>query len=601
MLALKAKLSIFFSFVRSLGNHVTVKIIVMFLFTVLPLNALVIAATVQSIVATIEIARQSHQSMVNFYMQDLDNKMSAVNYYLYDLADSDSSFIRLMGQKRGDPYTLAKSQIVRKFRTSIATAGNADGYFIYSKKLDDSLFVLLQRTENGIWDIPSREYRDEVSSYILGQGINHKKRWSLVEIEGKQWLVYVNALDEFYYGAVISVETTKTALTRSVTYGAVNAVASPGVVGKDRISASASSKLVDMSLSLETPVLDVIKTLPLLQWIGVGLAFLYIFLSPMMLHILNLIVLQPLSKIREALMRLKAGESGYRIESHPRAYPKIISEAPEKSGCLLAKSPSKLVKAFARIFPAPFRNFGICTKYSDEFIVINKAFNEMADSINRLKIENYEKEMERQRITIRNLQLQIRPHFLLNMFKLAHGLAQIGETSKIQSLALYLSDYFRYIFRNNQEMDSLENEIALIRKYLNIAAIRYPGRFTAEFDVDERALPALIPPLLIHNFVENVFAHAMTGKGLINIKIRAFVDSAVIILVEDNGAGMKPETVSQINDGSFDKSDLTGHIGIMNSCLRIRYFYNGKGSVKVWSELGKGSSVRIEIPEEGSL
>jgi hypothetical protein len=35
-----------------------------------------------------------------------------------------------------------------------------------------------------------------------------------------------------------------------------------------------------------------------------------------------------------------------------RAYPKIISEVPEKSG----------VEAFAKIFPAPFRNFGICSK-----------------------------------------------------------------------------------------------------------------------------------------------------------------------------------------------------------------------------------------------
>jgi hypothetical protein len=34
------------------------------------------------------------------------------------------------------------------------------------------------------------------------------------------------------------------------------------------------------------------------------------------------------------------------------AYPKIISEAPEKSG----------VEAFARIFPVPFRNFGICAR-----------------------------------------------------------------------------------------------------------------------------------------------------------------------------------------------------------------------------------------------
>jgi hypothetical protein len=34
-----------------------------------------------------------------------------------------------------------------------------------------------------------------------------------------------------------------------------------------------------------------------------------------------------------------------------KAYPKIISEVPEKSG----------VEAFARTFPAPIRNFGICT------------------------------------------------------------------------------------------------------------------------------------------------------------------------------------------------------------------------------------------------
>ncbi|MDR1643753.1 MAG: DUF3592 domain-containing protein [Clostridiales bacterium] len=40
------------------------------------------------------------------------------------------------------------------------------------------------------------------------------------------------------------------------------------------------------------------------------------------------------------------------VSSVLRAYPKIISEAPEKSG----------VEAFARIFPVPFRNFRICSK-----------------------------------------------------------------------------------------------------------------------------------------------------------------------------------------------------------------------------------------------
>jgi hypothetical protein len=45
-----------------------------------------------------------------------------------------------------------------------------------------------------------------------------------------------------------------------------------------------------------------------------------------------------------------------------RAYPKILSEAPEKSS----------VEAFARIFPAPFRNFGICTKPLQDFAAVVK-------------------------------------------------------------------------------------------------------------------------------------------------------------------------------------------------------------------------------------
>jgi hypothetical protein len=57
------------------------------------------------------------------------------------------------------------------------------------------------------------------------------------------------------------------------------------------------------------------------------------------------------------------GKRGIRL----RAYPKILSEAPEKSG----------VEAFARIFPAPFRNFGICTKkdLSNAFFRVSRQRN----------------------------------------------------------------------------------------------------------------------------------------------------------------------------------------------------------------------------------
>jgi hypothetical protein len=43
-----------------------------------------------------------------------------------------------------------------------------------------------------------------------------------------------------------------------------------------------------------------------------------------------------------------------------RAYPQIISEAQEKSGCLLAEARANYLK-HTQIFPVTFQNFGICS------------------------------------------------------------------------------------------------------------------------------------------------------------------------------------------------------------------------------------------------
>lgn len=74
-----------------------------------------------------------------------------------------------------------------------------------------------------------------------------------------------------------------------------------------------------------------------------------------------------------------------------------------------------------------------------------QSFNKMADRIQDLKIEVYEKELDRKQMELSNLQLQIRPHFLLNTFNLIYTLAQRGQEKDVQQVILYLSDYFRYL------------------------------------------------------------------------------------------------------------------------------------------------------------
>lgn len=54
---------------------------------------------------------------------------------------------------------------------------------------------------------------------------------------------------------------------------------------------------------------------------------------------------------------------------------------------------------------------------------------------------------------LKNLQLQIHPHFLLNTFNLVYTLAQRKETGAIQDIVIYLSEYFRYIFRSGKSLE----------------------------------------------------------------------------------------------------------------------------------------------------
>ena len=63
-----------------------------------------------------------------------------------------------------------------------------------------------------------------------------------------------------------------------------------------------------------------------------------------------------------------------------------------------------------------------------------QTFNHMADQIQILRIDVYEKELERQRARSRFLQVQIQPHFYTNILNLIHGMAQIQDFEEIQKL-----------------------------------------------------------------------------------------------------------------------------------------------------------------------
>ena len=106
------------------------------------------------------------------------------------------------------------------------------------------------------------------------------------------------------------------------------------------------------------------------------------------------------------------------------------------------------------------------------------------------------------------LQSRIRPHFLFNTLNSAVALVR-AEPAKAESLLEDLSDLFRHALVDQGEAVSLEQEVALARRYLGIEQVRFGERLQIEWSIDPAANQARLPPLLLQPLVENAVRHGV--------------------------------------------------------------------------------------------
>lgn len=526
---------------------------------ILPLNFLVLFTTTNSIYVAQEQAKVSLRNLTNLYLEQLVHRMESVYHYFYDLEDSNPFFIQLLYQDYDySHYYLAQTNLAQSFSDKISASSSADCFFYRDDNQNEALLVLQDRYRE---DTSLREQRGALVRWLENAEFGQGGRWQLVIIDDTQFLLRVSHRDNFYYGALIYLDTFCQNLQRSISFDGAEVFASqsePSSWCKDRVGISHGLSQTDATIFVSVPMEAVLMTLPIGQWLTIFVAAIYLMLIPILYYAFYRLLLRPLNKINSALQRMKEGEKDYRISHH---------------------------------------------RYAREFQTINTSFNEMADNIELLKIENYEKELERRKLELRTLQLQIRPHFLLNTFNLVFSLAELHEYRSIQKLALYLSNYFRYIFRSGKELEPLQREINLIREYMDVSSIRYPDRFQVVYDFDpndEELMAFRVPPLLVHSFVENIINHAMKIGEVTQIRLSVKQESGfVVILVEDSGVGMDPAAVENVNKGIFqDAEGNRVHVGLANSFQRIRYFYGEESNLQIASIPGKGTRITICLKKE---
>jgi two-component system LytT family sensor kinase len=108
------------------------------------------------------------------------------------------------------------------------------------------------------------------------------------------------------------------------------------------------------------------------------------------------------------------------------------------------------------------------------------------------------------------LRLQINPHFLFNTLNTLAGLIALGRNQESERIVLDLSRFLRHtLAKTPADLVPLEDEIELLRMYLEIERARFHDRLQVRYEIDEECRVARVPSLILLPFAENSIKHAL--------------------------------------------------------------------------------------------
>lgn len=231
----------------------------------------------------------------------------------------------------------------------------------------------------------------------------------------------------------------------------------------------------------------------------------------------------------------------------------------------------------------------------------NKQFLNLIGQIKKFKIDLYERELEKQRIQLDYMKLQIKPHFFLNCLTSIYSMAQMQMHEEIERMALSTAKYFRYIFQNDGDFVKLEDEIEHVRIYLEIQKHRYQNALAYRIEQEENLTEAEIPPLVLQTFVENAVKYAVSRVAEARIELAAGLqldagEERLVIRISDTGPGFPPDILEKLQSGVPLDQTAGTRIGIMNTLQRLDSLYDKQAAVSFFNKEDGGACVILSLP-----
>lgn len=190
---------------------------------------------------------------------------------------------------------------------------------------------------------------------------------------------------------------------------------------------------------------------------------------------------------------------------------------------------------------------------------------------------------------LKQLQMQLNPHFLGNALNAVSGLILDGRYADANRMTERLADFLHAVLGTEGIDRSLTDEIAILHGYLDMEALRFGERLAISIDIEPGIEQARVPSLILQPLAENAIKHGVEQtRGAVTLRVRA----------SRNGEDLQLEVENRTDSLVAEREGRPGHgIGLANTRARLELLF-GREAGLVAEPLVDGYRATIRMPLE---
>ena len=548
----------------SIRSHLIMKIL---LFIVPIITVLFISNILAIHIITVRVKELNYNTLY-LYMENMEERLNDVDRCLYNLLVNEKAVQHLDESEDEDRRNLNVISVNQLLKEDLTAYSILEGIFIYAAKWD--LCVNVKNTNEIYLDqnIFRKYVRDIHGAINYSESPYSHMRWHLTQIGDTIFLTGDVSASKIHIGAYMSAESYLRTLhdrmenqydylcLRDSQYAVWDS--SPPENRNDYLEICVEDYYGQYELIGLVRKRNMLDSFMQLQGIVlVCTSGITIMLIIFLLNYMRKVIINPVEEVARAMQKVREGDLTVRLKQKREYW---------------------------------------------EFYEMGECFNGMVAQIEGLKISVYEEQLKKQKAQLNFLQLQSSPHYLLNSLNVLYGLAQKKDWEMLKKMILILSGYSRYMLKGSCSEVSLVEELEHVRQYVLMQRERvaYPIEYQ---EIMDTGLPhVLIPPLLIHTFVENSFKYGISQDRVMRICVEVKQEKrediqGVKIVISDEGVGFAKDVLEALQEGKPIIDDWGNeHYGIENIMQRVELIYGQQIGIALSNRQNGGAQAEIFIP-----